>query len=263
MIAGANEAQPTPRPPARSKLASAPAPPSSQATSSSGSAESQDSGSSTGAASEPPADEAAAPSDETEGAETPTDVVPTPEQSPPPGQPGSGEGGSESGSESGGSTTTPKPVNPEPTPPPAPTFTAGVGWSSTGAVPMSSVTSNRATVDCKSSRLTQDLRASVSHDGRSYPGVLRLEAIGGGARLELTVTAGGEDYVYTSWGANPSASWSRDGSDAGLHVTGSYGPRYGQRPESAGLPHSGTFSASLTLDCSYKMIATETVALSP
>jgi len=175
--------------------------------------------------------EAAAPTtndDPTEGSEP--DEEPAVEPSPSPSSPGQ------------------TPREPKPSPSPAP-FMAAVGFDR-GTPPTAAAPSARhETVDCDPYRLDQRLDIAVGDGSTSYPGVLMLTANGETAKLDLAVRKGDTQYWYTSWGESPVATWSWADRGLQLQITGSYGPRWDSDPESAGLPHSGTFSARLLLYC--------------
>lgn len=149
----------------------------------------------------------------------------------------------------------------EPKPPagPAPVFTS-FGFAGDQAIPRAQASSSSLSADCVKSSATHEVRTTISHGASSSPLSLKFEVFPTTARMTFTVHKDGSDIAYSSWGREPVATWTRDGSQARVEITGEYGALYGYDPESAKLPKSGAFNATLTLDCAAQTVITEGAA---
>lgn len=134
------------------------------------------------------------------------------------------------------------------------------GWEDSQGIPRAQASSSSSTIDCTNSTATQNVQTLISHGAFSYPLSLRFDISATTARMTFTVDKDGHDIHYSSWGAEPSAIWTRDGSTARVEITGAYGALYGSDPETAKLPKSGSFHATLTLDCAAQTVITEGAA---
>ena len=142
---------------------------------------------------------------------------------------------------------------------PAPLVTY-FGWTSEYAIPRWQANASSSVVNCLGSSVTHDVETKISYEAFSYPLSLRLDVSAMTARLSFLVIKDGTDVRYVSWGQEPVAKWSRDGSQAVVEISGSYGTQHGYDAEIANLPKSGTFDASLTLDCGAKSVISEGAA---
>ena len=142
---------------------------------------------------------------------------------------------------------------------PAPVYTY-FGWEDDQAIPRAQASSSSSVVDCTKSSAIQEVQTLISYGAFSYPLSLRFDVSATTARLAFTVDKDGRDIDYASWGAEPIATWTRAGSDTRVEITGDYGALYGSDPEYAKLPKSGSFHATLTLDCAAQTVITEGAA---
>jgi RNA polymerase sigma-70 factor (ECF subfamily) len=192
------------------------------------------------------------PTDSADEATVPADPVPEPTPTPSPTVSPSDENDSQ--------------VTPEPTPPPVPEppsppppFSAAVGFDHGSEIPQSEPTKNAAKINCVSNSFKQLLETTISDGSAAHMGLLQLRAGKTTGRLELTIIAGQSSFSYSSWGAEPVATWSRSDKTADLKISGSFGALRGSHPENAGLPRSGTFLVNLTMDCTIPSLITERV----
>lgn len=147
----------------------------------------------------------------------------------------------------------------QPTPPP---FVPALGFVTGSQQPApSSVSSHTFAIDCVRGRFEQSLHATISHEGKNYPAILGLRIWDRTGRIEMTVRKDGRDIHYSSWGAEPVASWTPNGTNNDVALTGEYGQVYASEdPQSVGLPSSGNFQADLSIDCKASRVATQRVA---
>lgn len=168
---------------------------------------------------------------------------PAPEQSPPAPQP----------------TTAPPKDNttkpPAPTGPP-PLYTY-FGWVGDSEIPRAQATSSTSKVDCGLRDVTHRVESLISYGSFSYRTVFDFFVDSNSARMQFTVVKDNSSIPYTSWGAAPGITWSKDGARDVVEITGEYGASNGYHPEQAGLPGSGGFHAVLTLDCAAQTVITE------
>jgi hypothetical protein len=115
-------------------------------------------------------------------------------------------------------------------------------------------------IDCAKSSATHRVETLISHEAFSYPLHMEFVISATTARLNFSVSKEDKEYAYSAWGAEPVATWTRDGSSMHVEITGQYGALYGYDPESAKLPKSGAFDATLTLDCAAQTVVTEGAA---
>lgn len=177
------------------------------------------------------------PEPQPQSSATPAPAEPAPAQSAPP--------------QSGGSTTTP-PANTGP----APLYTY-FGWEGTQPIPRAQATSTSTRMNCATNSLTHSVESLISYGAYSYRVVVDVIVSSTGPRLEFVVWKDNRDIRYASRGAQPAATWSAEGDRTKLEITGEYGALNGYDPDSANLPSSGHFDATLTLDCAAQSVITE------
>lgn len=153
------------------------------------------------------------------------------------------------------------PVEPKPVTGPAPVFTY-FGWEDEVETPRAQASSSSSQIDCTKLSATHRVETLISLGSFSYPLIMEFFISPTTARLNFSVRKDERDFVYSSWGAEPVAKWSRDASEARVEISGAYGVLHGYDPESAKLPKSGAFNATLTLDCAAQTVISEGAAFS-
>lgn len=164
-------------------------------------------------------------------------------------------------------TPSPSPSPPPPTPAPdkpaVQQFTPAVGFARGQSIAPAPVRNHELRLSCSTKSVEQRFTTQISDGDASYPGALSLRAWSTSGRVHMTFVKDGLEYRYTSWGPEPVATWTAEGSRLVLELTGDYGPVYGSPPPGdAGLPTSGTFVAKLTIDCSAPALTSQSVTFS-
>ncbi len=147
-----------------------------------------------------------------------------------------------------------------PAPPPLHTF---FGWERGQAIPRAQATGHTESIDCEAKKLTHSVESLINDGAFSYRVLFQVYATGGAGRLQFSVWKDNEEIQYSSWGNEPVAAWSSDGSRTIVEISGAYGSAYGEDPDAVGLPASGQFKARLTLDCGAQSVVTESAVLTP
>ncbi len=180
---------------------------------------------------------------------TESDPEPTPT---PNGQAGSG--GNTGGHSDSGS---------RPTPPPVPAFTAGLGFTRSGAVSGgSSVTEHSFSVDCSTTDVEQKYDAPFKDGSSTYGSHIDLDIDGSAASFELQVFPQGDQYGgdVRYEGAGNVTSQTREGDRLKLTVTGTY-ENVDHDAQRAGFPGGGSFDLHVELDCRAATVITEVLGL--
>ncbi|MDP9067852.1 MAG: sigma-70 family RNA polymerase sigma factor [Actinomycetota bacterium] len=139
-------------------------------------------------------------------------------------------------------------------------FAASLGFDRYGTPPAVVPSSNRTWVDCDPVVMKQRLESVFSDGEKSYPAVFSLSADSSSATIALSIWKDGREIYYT--GSGSLSGGSREGSDLTLQFTGTYRTGDQEAQDSLGLPGSGSFVASLGIDCGLSELVSESVTFS-
>lgn len=148
------------------------------------------------------------------------------------------------------------PANPPANAAPAPLYTF-FGWESAQPVPRAQAASHTHRIDCGARSVTHQVDTWIAYGAFSYRALFSFYATATAGRVEFIVWKDGHEVRYSSWGAEPVAVWTVSATESRLEITGDYGALYGFDPNAAKLPKSGSFHATLTVDCSAQTVVTE------
>jgi RNA polymerase sigma-70 factor, ECF subfamily len=142
---------------------------------------------------------------------------------------------------------------PEPEP-----FAAAIGFDHGQTIHYVSPTSHEFSVSCSGPTFRQRLEIAVADGADSYPGLLTLD-FGPSASMEMTVYKNNTSVSYGGGGEVTSVS--RSVSAIELGFSGRYSTA-DEEVEALGLPRSGGFTGTLTLDCATDSLVTQEIRFS-
>lgn len=140
------------------------------------------------------------------------------------------------------------------TPPPTATY---FGFDRGQPIPKAEARSSMTKLNCVARTLRHDVDTFISEGAFSYRMVMTLEATATRVWFQFTVYKNNDEVRYSTWGPEPAFAWSNEGAHTQLEISGEYGALPGYDAEGANLPHSGTYDATLTLDCGAQGVISE------
>jgi RNA polymerase sigma factor (sigma-70 family) len=149
---------------------------------------------------------------------------------------------------------------PKPTKPERASFAAALGFERGGPPPAVVPTADRTYVDCDPIDVVQRLESTFADGADSYPAVFSLRANSSSVSIQLSIWKEGREIYYSGGGSLTGGT--RTGDQLVLEFTGSYRTGNQEARDSLGLPDSGDFRATMTLDCAWSELISETVTFS-
>jgi len=137
--------------------------------------------------------------------------------------------------------------------PPAPPFTAAVGFERGSPIAYRAPETYSSTVDCSQSFLDQRLATVIQDGDDTYPVEIVLRWRPSGMGVWTTISKGGKTVTY------PAAVYLTDRQEAGKITQLAFAGTYGGHPDAdaAGLPQNGQLHAQLSVDCAASSVVDE------